>query len=155
MAKRGRRVKRTVEIDKKIETALATGNTRRAACAFAGISESTFQRWFEKYDDFGALVARSEARCEVQMTAIIYKASQEREVVVTKTVKRGNDVITETVVKKEFDWKAALAWLERRKSEDWAARSKHEHTGPDGGAIQMQFLENVDRVYGKEGSGGG
>lgn len=149
MAKRGRRVKRTVEIDKKIETALATGNTRRAACAFAGISEDTFGRWIEKYADFADLVARSEARCEVQMTAIIYKASQEREVTVTKTVRRGNDVITETVVKKEFDWKAALAWLERRKSEDWAARSKHEHTGPDGGAIQLQFADQLDRIYGK------
>ncbi|MBX7132593.1 MAG: hypothetical protein K1X67_07965 [Fimbriimonadaceae bacterium] len=149
MAKLGRRVKRTTEIDEKIEKALATGNTRRAACAFAGISEDTLARWIKSFADFAELVALAEARCEVHMTSMIYKAAQERDVTVTKTIQRGDAKITETVTKKEFDWKAALAWLERRRSEDWAARSKHELTGPDGGAIQLQFQDQLDRIYGK------
>ena len=48
--------------------------------------------------DFADNVTRAEAECEVRLTAIVVAAAA-------------------------TDWKAALAWLERRRAEDYARRS--------------------------------
>lgn len=131
MSKKGRPSKRTPEIDKVIEEALRLGSTRRAACACAGISEDTFAIWLKRYSDFSDLVNRVEGEVERRMAATIIKAAN------------------------DGDYRAALEWLKRRRPADWGDVSKHEHTGPDGGAIQLQFADQLDRIYGKGGSGGG
>lgn len=156
MARRGRKTKRTPEVMERVRLALEGGNTRRATCFHAGISEDTFADWMRKYPDFSDLVTEAEASCEFAMVDIVRRAAQEREVVVTKRVEYPDGgVLVETKTHTEIDAKIALEWLARRRRDEWSLTTKHEVTGPDGGAIQMQFLENVDRVYGKEGSGGG
>lgn len=150
MAKRGRKTKRTPEVLEKIRAALEGGNTRRATCHHAGISEDTFADWMRKYSDFSDLVEMAEASCEFAMVDIVRRAAQEREVVVTKRIEYPDGgVLVETKTHTEIDAKIALEWLARRRREDWSPTQKHELSGPDGGAIQMQFADQLDRIYGK------
>lgn len=94
--------KRTPEVEQAILTALRAGTSRRGAAEYAGIDESTLIRWMRRYADFASAVVQSEAQVEVRAAATIRKAFD-----------AGN-------------WKAALAWLERRRHQDWGRKDRHE-----------------------------
>ncbi|MBV9328469.1 MAG: helix-turn-helix domain-containing protein [Chloroflexi bacterium] len=76
---------------------LQSGMTRRAACGLAGIDRSTLTRWIEHSNTVLRQVQSAEAAAEGRATALLVRAA--------------ND-----------DWRAALAWLERRRPQEWAPR---------------------------------
>jgi len=94
-----RPTKLTDKVQKRLTDALRAGNTRRAACAFAGISEDSLARWEKAGGDFQAAVAEAEASAEVRAVALIQQAAGS-----------GN-------------WRAAVWWLERRRPNEWGARA--------------------------------
>ena len=100
----GRPSKRTPEREARLLDALRAGNTRRAACHYAAITEVTFETWCKRYFDFFDAVQKAEADAEVRMVAQIAQAAQ------TGT------------------WQAAAWWLERRRGEDFARRDRVEVT---------------------------
>lgn len=81
--------------------AIRAGNTRRAACAYAGIDENTLARWIARYGDFGESLTRAEAESEVQLVAQVRQAD---------------------------DWHAKAWLLERRWPDVWGKREKVEIT---------------------------
>lgn len=99
----GRPTKRTPEREQRLLEALRAGNTRKAACHYAGIGEETFARWL-RIGDFGDSVKKAEADAEVRHVANIARAAQ------------------------EGTWQASAWWLERRRSDDYARRDKVEVT---------------------------
>ena len=105
-----RPTKRTPEREARLYEALRAGNTRRASCSYAGISESTLATWLERFDDFRDAVEKAEADAEIRNVAIIQRAA------------------TDT-------WQAAAWWLERRRPGDY--RQRNEVTGADGGAVRV------------------
>ncbi len=121
----GRPTKRQKERVDRLVQVLRTGNTRRAACQFAGISETTLADWISNFPDFREMVERAESEAEVRNVAIVQKAAQERDVVTVKvkTVQtaEGPVTITEKTTKREMDWKAAAWWLGRRRPRDWGS----------------------------------
>ncbi|HRJ96859.1 MAG TPA: hypothetical protein PLL78_09245 [Fimbriimonadaceae bacterium] len=123
--KAGRPPKRTDEVDARLVKALKLGATRVDACRYAGISEDTLARWIVKYADFAEMIERTEAEVAVRMSGTVVKAGQN-------------------------DPHYALKWLERRRRAEWSPTQKHELSGPDGGAIMMQFQDQVDRIYGEQ-----
>jgi hypothetical protein len=131
MAKRGRKPKLgQPERVSKLLTALQNGHTRRAAAASAGISADTLQRMVKQSAAFAAQVEHSEGLAEAERTLVLFKAAHGYEVVrVTKykksymvagKIQYAEEVRTETTW--VFDWRAALAWLQRRRPEDWSER---------------------------------
>jgi len=148
--------KRTPETEKRIIDALRGGNTRRAACLYAGIGETTFARWIERYADFAELIAHAEAQVEVRNVAILQRACAGYETTETRaadkwfmrTTKRTlPDGTTEeesapvkvtevtTITRHESDWRPALEWLKRRRPADWGDKVTQELTGANSGAI--------------------
>ena len=105
-----RPTKRTPEREARLFEALRAGNTRRAACAYAGIDQDTLANWMRRFSDFSDAVEKAEADAEIRNVAIIQKAASET-------------------------WQAAAWWLERKKKQDWSARQ--EQTGADGGAVRV------------------
>lgn len=81
--------------------ALRLGNTRRAAMAVADITSPTFYRMMEDVA-FRTAVEKAEAEAEAAYVSGIAKAVN------------------------DGTWQAAAWWLERRKHEDYAQRSKVE-----------------------------
>lgn len=102
--------KRTPEREARLYEALRAGNTRRASCAYAGISESTLATWLERYNDFRDAIEKAEADAEIRNVAIIQKAASDT-------------------------WQAAAWWLERRRPADF--RQRQEMTGADGGPMKI------------------
>jgi hypothetical protein len=78
--------------------ALEHGCTRRAAAGAAGVGHATFYRWLED-ETFRDEVEKAEAKAEAAYTAAVAAA-------VPKS------------------WQAAAWWLERRRHEDYAQRTR-------------------------------
>lgn len=116
--------KLSVEVRERVVQAIRAGNYAEAACQSAGISPSTYYRWLARgeheptseYAVFREAVVRAEADAEVHAVAIIRRAMGE-------------------------DWRAALAYLERRHPARWRARTQTELVGRDGGPIQTQHTQ--------------
>jgi hypothetical protein len=102
MARPGPESKYEDKTVKKVVDALAAGNTRGAASAYAGISQKTFERWRKRYVEFDEAVKNAEARAEVGHVANIAQAARS-----------GN-------------WTASAWWLERRRHEDWGRKDRLE-----------------------------
>jgi hypothetical protein len=83
-----------------ILTALASGNTRTAAAAYAGINRGTFYKWLERRPSFARAVEKAEADAEVRAAATVLKAAQ------------------------KGTWQAAAWWLERRRPADYGLRGR-------------------------------
>jgi len=99
----GRPSKYTPEVVNKICQFLQAGNTRRASCLCAGISEDTFANWMNSFTDFSDSVKKAEAEAEARNVAIINLASKE-------------------------NWQASAWWLERRRREDFSRSEKIDLT---------------------------
>lgn len=117
MAK-GKPYKWSEEVVTRITQALRAGNTRRASCAYAGISEDTFAVWLKDIPEFSDAVKKAESDAEVRNVAIIQKAA-------------------------DTTWQAAAWWLERKHKAEWSSRV--EQTGADGQAVKV-IVEYADKV---------
>lgn len=65
----------TPEMTERLCSALRAGNTRRAACLYAGISTDSFNRYLNAEAAFAAAVIKAEADAEVAFVAIIKKCA--------------------------------------------------------------------------------
>jgi hypothetical protein len=113
--------KLSAEVTDRVVQAVRAGNYADAACQAAGISPSTYYRWMSRgaqepgseYARFREDVLRAEAEAEVYAVAILRRAMGE-------------------------DWRAAMAYLERRHPTRWRTQQYTELVGKDGGPIQTQ-----------------
>jgi hypothetical protein len=94
--------KYTPERVQRVVEALEGGNTRRAAASAAGIDEGTLERWMRRFAGFAGAVSAAEATAELAHVATIKRAAE------------------------DGDWRASLAWLERRRNEDWGRQDRLE-----------------------------
>lgn len=90
----------TPRVQEQVLTALKAGNTRRASCGYAGVSEDTFARWLDIQPDFAEQVKKAEADAEVRHVANIAKAAG------------------------KGTWQASAWWLERKQYQDWRRRDE-------------------------------
>jgi hypothetical protein len=112
----GRPTKYTPATVEKLTDALRGGNTRRASCAAASISQETLARWLAENVDFRDAIEKAEGEAELRNLAVIQDA--------TRTT-----------------WQAAAWWLERKHKADWSSRV--EQTGADGSPVKV-IVEYAD-----------
>src|SRR3954452_12107974 len=104
-----RPTKLTADVHSRIMQAIRAGNYAEAACRAAGIAPSTFYRWLERgereqegiYREFHDELRRAEAEAEVHAVAVLRRAMPD-------------------------DWRAALAYLERRHPARWRRTETRE-----------------------------
>ena len=82
-----------------IVAALTLGNTRTDSALIAGINRDTFHEWMKVYPAFSVEVERAEARARQRAVAQLAKAGSR-------------------------DWRAALAFLERRDRDNWGRQER-------------------------------
>jgi hypothetical protein len=119
------------EVTERIVQAIRAGNYAEAACQSAGIGTSTFYRWMaqgakEPASEFAVFrdeVVRAEAEAEVHAVAIMRRAMG-------------------------GDWRAALAYLERRHAARWRPRHQTEivgrQDGPGDGGLDLSKLSDAE-----------
>lgn len=130
--------KLTAEVQDAIVDALKKGNTWRAAARAGGISFGTLKLWKrlgktgdEPYRTFLTLTMAAANQVEIAVVSCFYKAAQE-------------------------DWRAAIAYAERRYWKDWGVR-KPKESGPKDpekmtpeetrDALAKELLKRADRPY--------
>ncbi len=122
-----RPTKLTPETQERILKAVRAGNYAEAAARSAGIAPSTLYRWLERgsqetegtHREFHDAVRRAEAEAEVHAVAVVRRAMSE-------------------------DWRAAMAYLERRHPSRWRRHTSTELTGKNGGPIRAEHAPTVD-----------
>ena len=117
--------KLTQETAAVIIASIQAGAFANAAAAAAGIAESTFYAWLRRGEaaqatrDRGQPVAPQERRF-LEFSEAIARASAQAEVAAANLLFEAASA----------DWRAAVAWLERRHPTRWRPAAKVQH-GPD------------------------
>jgi hypothetical protein len=101
---RGRKTKRTPELEKVLFGAIKKGCTHKAACGVAGIHPDTFYTWLNDFPDFADSVTEAENQAEAAFTQMVFESARE-------------------------DGKFALEWLKRRRRAEWGDSIKQELSG--------------------------
>jgi hypothetical protein len=113
----GRPTKYTEQTVAKLLEALRGGNTRRASCAVADISQDSLALWLRTYPEFAEAVEKAEGKAEASMVTVIKNAA-------------------------DTTWQAAAWWLERKHKAEWSSRV--EQTGADGSPVKV-IVEYADK----------
>jgi hypothetical protein len=125
----GRPTKLTPAVQQRLVQAVADGNYREAACAYAGIGWSTFSRWMQRGE-----AARSGPFRE------LWEAIQEAEAEAEfRVVGQWQQQIPE-------NWQAARDFLARRYPERWGPKERREVTGKDGGPLEQHVQVSGESV---------
>ena len=114
----GRPTKYSPQVVQRLTDALRGGNTRRASCAVADVSQDSLALWLRIYPEFAEAVEKAEGKAEAKMVSIIRDAS-------------------------ETTWQAAAWWLERKHKAEWSSRV--EQTGADGSPVKV-IVEYADKA---------
>lgn len=141
---KGRPTKFTPDIRKALVDAITAGLTYTHACQIVGIDYTTFNLWRNKgqvltkadaagYFDFFNALTRAETNASLTMMATIRKVAQGYK---KKSVFMGRDGPVTYDDEIPADWRAAAWWLERRYPDEYG-RQRIEHTGKDGGPIEI------------------
>lgn len=110
-----RPTKRTPAVEAAILAGLRAGLTRTAAAESNGVERTQLYRWMARFATFRNAVMQAEAQAEVRATVTLRQAG-------------------------EGDWHAALAWLERRRPDDWGRRDRVEITASIRALVQAAGL---------------
>ncbi len=97
----GRPTKKTPERVDAILADLERGATIRSACAAAGVGETTLATWRASDPELAERMEQATSRCAVRMESALADAA-------------------------DTDWRAALAWLERRRPAEWGLRQSRD-----------------------------
>ncbi|HET9564090.1 MAG TPA: hypothetical protein VFP27_06190 [Mycobacterium sp.] len=134
----GRKPKLTEELRDDLCRHIEAGQFQGVAAELVGVHEGTFWRWMALgADDLapdGTVVrkARSPFR---EFREAVTRARTRAEAACQLTIR---------LSAQNGDWKAAAFWLERVLPERWARKQAIEHTGKDGGPVQVRTQPSLD-----------
>jgi hypothetical protein len=153
-----------------IVQAIQLGSYNEQAAVAAGISKRTFHRWMERganedrrladldidpteqpetlndteapYWHFRHAVEKARAQAELAAIAMIVEAGEGYEVRKERRIEKANGDVEVTIeTSRRRDWQA-LAWmLERTRPARYSRRTTVEHSGPEGGAVELSLSE--------------
>lgn len=111
------------------------------------VSARTIYRWQAAHPEFSqALRAGKELADERVVRSLYHKAVGYTFDAVKITQYEGKPVVIPYQEHVPPDTAAAMFWLKNRRPAEWKDRSQHEHSGPDGGPINIlsQLLGDID-----------
>ena len=122
-----RPTKLTPEAQEQIVDAILHGATYRDAAEASGVGYSTFNDWMKlgreatrknKYSEFSEAIETANAQCAVNFTRVIQSKAA------------------------LGDWKAAEAWLKRRRREDWGDVIEINQKGVT--KVEVEYINSQD-----------
>lgn len=159
----GRPTKFTEDVRQRIIEAISIGASLPAAAAHAGVAQQSVRNWLKLGKDqaegeyFDFLEGFTRARDKAELAAI---TAFRTGLAATSEVKMNTEEFSETrldrdgkpytykrtrttksEIKRPADWRAGLAWLERRNANRWMQRTQTEISGRNGSPIEIRAVD--------------
>lgn len=132
----GPRLKLTDKLRDQLANLIKVGNYREHAARAVGISTTTFYRWMETGE---ADHENDRATPYRELWEAVTRAEDEAITAAVLALRKGM----------ANDWRAAIAFLERKDPDNWGKRQRLEHSGPGGQPIRtdnQETLEDLDHL---------
>lgn len=124
------------------------GLTKEQVAKNLGISRSTLAEWEGRYPDVADALKRGAEIIDTQVENALLQAAMGFEVVEDAVTNKG-DVVP---VRRYFppNVTALIFWLKNRKPREWRDRRELEHSGQDGGPIQVAASLDLKKLTDEE-----
>lgn len=115
------------------------GHTEKELAQILGVSMSTFSDWKNKHPEFLAALKEGKAPANAKVEAALYKRAigysyQESKIIQNPDGTQRVEVTTKEVLP---DVTAQIFFLKNRCPVDWRDKQQLEHTGQDGGPLEV------------------
>lgn len=139
----GRPSKFKEEFIEQAEKLCKLGATDIEIADFFNVDVRTLHRWKLESDKFCHTIktAKEQADERVERSLFARATGYEHDEVDIRVIE---GQIVQTPVRKYYapDTTAAIFWLKNRRKDDWRDKQEHEHGGPNGGPISMNWNIN-------------
>jgi len=136
----GRPSKYRPEFAEQAKKLCALGATDAQLADFFEVAISTVSLWKVQHKEFSEAINLPKAEADSRVEQSLYRRAMgyEHDDVDIRVIE---GQIVETRVRKYYppDTAAMIFWLKNRKPQDWRDKVQQEHSGPEGGPIQLNF----------------
>ena len=135
--------KYNTNLDDKVYKLCLLGCTDKEIADIIGIAESTLNNWKKQYPSFLESIKRGKEEADAEIADALYKRAKGYEHREDKIfLHEGEPVVVPTTKHYAPDTAAAFIWLKNRRSASWKDKQQIEHTGKDGGAIEVKSMDD-------------
>jgi hypothetical protein len=115
------------------------GSTEQDLADAFGVSVKTIRCWKDDIPEFGIALKEGKERSDAEVAHRLYTRATgySRKVVKALLDREGNEMLIEYEEEVPPDTTACIFWLKNRRSDLWRDKREHEHTGKNGGPIDM------------------
>jgi transposase-like protein len=124
------------------------GATNPELARALGVSDSSIDKWIAEIPEFSSAVkaGREEADAKVASRLYARACGYEHEAVkIFADVKTGAEQIVRYTERYPPETVAGIFWLKNRQPSRWRDKQDHEHTGKDGGPVELAVLTPAER----------
>lgn len=138
MAKVGRKSKFGTLDPDQVSALASRGWTDKEMASFFGVTEQTWNNWKKKSPEFFASLKEAKAVADEKVERSLFERACGYSHPEDKIMQNnGVPVIVPTTKHYPPDTTACIFWLKNRKPDEWRDRQEHEHTGKDGGPLEV------------------
>ena len=120
---------------------------------FFGVSKQTIDLWIKTRPEFRGAIERGRARADAEMAQSLFHRGRGYSHNAVKIFLHEGEIIEAPYVEHyPPDTAAASLWLRNRRPDLWRDKQEHEHTGANGGPIDIRRVERliIDAATGSE-----
>ncbi|MDD1729831.1 MAG: hypothetical protein LUQ50_12265 [Methanospirillum sp.] len=123
------------------------GLTNEEIAAKIGIAKGTLQEWIKKYPDLRDSIKEGKGPADARVEMALYKRALGYEVEETRALVVGNGESAHVRMVDETrhipaDPRSCIHWLNNRAPDRWREKQEIEHTGKDGGPIEIMRMSD-------------
>lgn len=125
------------------------GATDKELAEFFEVSEATINNWKLVHYEFLESIKRGKQIADGEVADRLYQRAMGF-IAPDIDIRVIENKIVETPLEKYYppDTAAAIFWLKNRRKDKWRDKQDHEHSGPNGGAIQIE-TSPMSTLFGK------
>lgn len=123
------------------------GATDKDLANFFDVNEDTINEWKKQHEEFSVSIKRGKEIADATVAERLYKRAIGYEHPETITASYQGQITDSKEVIKHYapDPTAAIFWLKNRQPKSWRDKQDIEHTGKDGGPIEISNLTSEER----------
>lgn len=114
---------------------------------FFEVATSTLYLWKNTHPEFSEALKAAKENADNRVERSLYQRALGYSHEAVKIISVGGEV--QSVPYREHyapDTTAAIFWLKNRRPDEWREKTVQEHTGKDGGAIELSTVTDTDRA---------